>query len=133
MQSLRTRFIPTAVVLAVLGLGAVVFLPQFTRTGNGNGGDRTVVLTVDFIPVQRTDAKGVTIAVTVAGISRPTFTRRDSPWTETVHVSKGERISVTPTQFVNGYLRCVIAQNTTNFVDNERNTLGNLKCRLTVA
>ena len=94
MHSLRTRVIPTAVVLAVLGLGAVVFLPQYSKTGNGNGGDRSVVLTVDFIPVQRRDFDGVIVASTGA----PTETVRVSPWIRTVYLKKGARISLTPTQ-----------------------------------
>jgi hypothetical protein len=129
MHSLKTRFIPTAVVLAVLGLGALVFLPQYSKTGNGNGGDRSVVLTVDFIPVQRRDFDGVVVASTGA----PTETVRASPWIRTVYLKKGARIYLTPTQYVNGYLRCIISQGPDNFVENERNTPGNLKCRLTVA
>lgn len=128
MQSLRTRFIPTAVVLAVLGLGAVVFLPQYSKTGNGNGGDRSVVLTVDFIPVQRTDLRGVSVASTGA----ETETVRASPWIRTVYLKKGARIYLTPTQHVNGWMRCIISQDPSNHVENERTTPGNLKCRLTV-
>lgn len=128
MSSVKTRFIPTAVVLAVLGLGAVAVVPQFTKTNNGNGEDRNVVLTVDFVPVKRTDARGVTIARTGA----PTITRHESPWIETVYVPKGSTISLTVTQHVNGYLRCVITQNRNNFHERDRTTLGTVKCRLKI-
>lgn len=130
MSSVKTRFIPTAVVLAVLGLGAVAVVPQFAKIGNGNGNgeDRNVVLAVDFIPVKRTDARGVTIARTGA----PTITRHESPWIETVYVPKGSTISLTVTQHVNGYLRCVITQNRNNFHERDRTTLGTVKCRLKI-
>lgn len=128
MSSVKTRFIPTAVVLAVLGLGAVAVVPQFAKIGNGNGEDRNVVLAVDFIPVKRTDARGVTIARTGA----PTITRHESPWIETVYVPKGSTISLTVTQHVNGYLRCVITQNRNNFHERDRTTLGTVKCRLKI-
>lgn len=128
MSSVKTRFIPTAVALAVLSLGAVAVVPQFAKTDNGNGEDRNVVLTVDFIPVERTDARGVTIARTGGA----TTSRHESPWIDTVYVPRGSTISLTVTQHVNGYLRCVITQNRNNFHERDRTTLGTVKCRLTV-
>ena len=132
MPSLKTRFIPTAVVLAVMGLAAVVFVPQFGRTTNGNGEERSVVLTVDFLPVKRNYDKDVTIARTIAGTSHPGFYHHNSPWIESVIVKRGSTISLTVTQYLNGYLRCVITQDKNNFHERERNTLGTVKCRLTV-
>lgn len=128
MSSVKTRFIPTAVVLAVLGLGAVAVVPQFAKTDNGNGEDRNVVLTVDFVPVKRTDAKGVVIVWTGGAA----ISHHESPWIETVYVPKGSMISLTVTQHVNGYLRCVITQNRNNFHERDRTTLGAVKCRLKI-
>ena len=132
MHSLKTRFIPTAVILAILGVAAVAVVPQFGKNDNGNGEERSVVLTVDFIPVKRNYDKDVTIARTIAGTSHPGFFHHDSPWIEAVTVKRGSTISLTVTQYTNGYLRCVITQNKSNFHERERNTLGTVKCRLTV-
>lgn len=126
----KIRIFPVLLLLAAMGVAAIYVVPMFNKTGNA--GDKSVLLTVDFIPVQRNDEVGVTIARTIAGKPEPTFTRRQSPWVETVYAKRGDVISLNPTQHVGGYLRCIISQDSTNHVENERSTIGSLKCRLTV-
>ena len=132
VKETKVRLLPTLLALIGLGVAAVYIVPLMSKNDTDNDKDRSVLLAVDFIPVERHDEKGVLIHRTVAAVSHPTFSRHKSPWAETVYVKKGDKISLTVTQFVNGYMRCIITQDPSNHVENDRSTLGALKCRLTV-
>jgi len=111
----KTKFIPTAVVLAILGVAAYVFVPSMLEAINRR--DDAVIIMVTFDPVTRSGVAPagrtlkdqVTIQVDVGAKSFAKETATTSPWTVAVYPQNDrERVHVWAEQFYGSWLRCEI-------------------------
>lgn len=114
-MAVKTRMIPTAIVLAALGVAALVFGPAFLDTVNRR--KDAVVIRVTFEPVDRsgTAPQGrqlkdlVTIQVDVGNQPFNNEKVTTSPWALPVYPQRDrQKVHVRAEQFYGGKLACEI-------------------------
>lgn len=125
----KIRMIPIVIVVAVVGIGALIYLPQFSRQPENY---RTVSALLTFTPHVRT--LPVKATFTAAGETE-TVNALESPVARTYSVKVGGRVTVRATQPTGLQISCVIKQaenGNTSGVKNGGGVNGTVVCALTV-
>lgn len=140
MHSLKTRFIPTVVVIGIL-VAAVYILFPFHRPLLKPGDPGAVVsVTVTFTPADRsgctepgrTLTDRVAIMMRVGPDNHPTDRECRSPWHRTVYPGKGQVVEVRAEQYFGIDLTCVIIQVDREPVTDSKHGPSRVHCRHTV-
>jgi hypothetical protein len=113
------KFFPTFIIVAFLGVAAVVVVPAYKKMADKSPDPRNVVITVDWSPGRRSGEPlrpGGLIkdVVTISwrdgsGIHTKQAYKR-SPWVRVINAKKGEKIEVWAEQFQGVRLGCKIVQ-----------------------